>query len=578
VLLLLWGCGIAASLTPLFVGCITMWRMRRAARPLEWAEFARLAKRLGLTAEPLLLEGEASSMPMTTGMLRPAVFVPREAREWSEQQRQAVLLHELAHVRRRDSATHLLARVVVSLYWWNPLAWVAWREFVKERERAADDLVLRAGPSPTDYAQHLLDIARAQRPAAGLGSTAVAMARHSQLEGRLLAILDSGVKRTHPPLRAMLGLGVLALALVGPLAAMRVIQSPGQAQEGAATFRANSSSADLLGSLTVPLPADLDAVIQKALQEKQSPEALDQLADKAATLSEFDAAQKLLEAALKLRAEPAGENSQAIGVGMRRLGDLFRSQGKNDEAKKRYTLAAGLLNTGPEAATALMHLGTVELVRAKADAAGRKADIAGQEYTDAVNHFEKARAADGSAAGEATMWEALAAEWQKDTFRADELYRQALSRQKDDASGWLPTAELYAQFLDGNGQTVEAQSIRDQAAEMRKAAAPRVLLDEAGRENALRIGGPVTPPRIESKVEPQYSDDARMAKYQGTVTAKVEIGSDGFVHSISIVRSLGLGLDEKAAQAIIRWKFKPAEQNGQPVATQATIEVNFRLY
>src|SRR5580658_3360267 len=140
-----------------------MWRMRRAANPLERAELADLAWQLGLKRRPALLEGPAGSMPMTVGVLHPAIFLPRDAREWGAEQRRAVLLHELAHVRRGDSATHLLARVAVSFYWWNPLAWTAWSEFVKERERAADDLVLTAGAGPIEYAQHLLDIARAHR-------------------------------------------------------------------------------------------------------------------------------------------------------------------------------------------------------------------------------------------------------------------------------------------------------------------------------------------------------------------------------------------------------------------------------
>jgi TonB family protein len=581
VLLLLWGCGFAACLAPVMAGWIAMWRMRRAANPLESAELTELARQVGLEHEPLLLEGEASSMPMTVGLFHPAVFLPRDAREWGAEQRRAVLLHELAHVRRGDSATHLLARMVVSFYWWNPLAWIAWREFVKERERPADDLVLAAGSLPTEYAQHLLDIARAQRLAMGLGAAAVAMARRSQLEGRLFAILDSGMKRTEPRRRVMLAAGVLALALVVPLAAMRVVQASEQSQEAAVTFRANASSEGLVGSLATALPADLDAMIGKALAEKQPPAVLDQLADKAAALGQFDAAQKLLEGALELRAGASGESSPTYGVGLSRLGDLFRSQGvgKNEDAKKRYTEAAALLTTGPEAATTLMHLGTVDLATAQQDARSGKPELANREYAEAIDHFEQARAADAVSGGEAAMWEALTARSQGDTLKADELFRQALSRQRDDPTGWLPTAELYAQLVDSEGDTEQAKALREQAAEIRKNVAPQVLFNAAGSEAALTYTKPRfgTPPRIESKIEPQYSADARIAKYQGAVVARVEIGSDGFVHSISIQRGLGLGLDEKAAEAIVRWKFKPAEQNGKPVAVQAVIEVNFRL-
>ena len=129
-------------------------------------------------------------MPMTFGVLRPTVLLPEEARAWSDERRRVVLLHELAHVLRGDAATHLLARTALALHWWNPLAWTMWREFLKERERATDDLVLGTGATASDYASHLLEIARTMQARPASAAAGVAMARRSQLEGRLLAILD----------------------------------------------------------------------------------------------------------------------------------------------------------------------------------------------------------------------------------------------------------------------------------------------------------------------------------------------------------------------------------------------------
>ena len=81
---------------------------------------------------------------MTFDLLRPAVLLPSDSAGWPDSRRRAVLLHELAHVRRGDAATQLLARVALAFHWGNPLAWTAWGEFLKERERAADDLALNA--------------------------------------------------------------------------------------------------------------------------------------------------------------------------------------------------------------------------------------------------------------------------------------------------------------------------------------------------------------------------------------------------------------------------------------------------
>ena len=241
-LMLLWAAGAAAAFLRMFAAFIAVWRVQRAARPFPDDGLARaLAESLGIRHPVRVLESRPGGMPMTFGLLRPAVFMPPEAAAWSEERRRIVLLHELAHVRRGDVATHLLARTALSLNWWNPLAWSAWREFLKERERATDDLVLNAGARPSDYAGHLLEVARTLQSAPATAWAAVAMARRSQLEGRLLAILDSGVKRHVPGRMAALAATLLAIAAVAPFAAMQA-QTPAQ-QTAPAAIRPEVSDA-----------------------------------------------------------------------------------------------------------------------------------------------------------------------------------------------------------------------------------------------------------------------------------------------------------------------------------------------
>ena len=93
----------------------------------------------------------------------------------------------------------------------------------------------------------------------------------------------------------------------------------------------------------------------------------------------------------------------------------------------------------------------------------------------------------------------------------------------------------------------------------------------------FRVGGGVTAPALLYKVEPEYSEEARKAKYQGTVVLYVEVDPSGKAVNPKIVRSLGLGLDEKAIEAVRKWKFRPGFKDGKPVTVAATIEVNFRL-
>jgi TonB family protein len=93
-----------------------------------------------------------------------------------------------------------------------------------------------------------------------------------------------------------------------------------------------------------------------------------------------------------------------------------------------------------------------------------------------------------------------------------------------------------------------------------------------------RIGGGVSAPRAIYDPDPEYSDEARKAKYQGVVVLWVVVGADGTPKDIRISRSLGMGLDERAVEAVRRWRFEPARKDGRPVAVQLNIEVTFRLY
>ena len=80
-----------------------------------------------------------------------------------------------------------------------------------------------------------------------------------------------------------------------------------------------------------------------------------------------------------------------------------------------------------------------------------------------------------------------------------------------------------------------------------------------------------------AKTEPEYTQEARIAKYQGSALLAIEIGMDGSVRDIRVIRALGFGLDEKAIKAVSQWRFKPSTKNEQPVAVSAQVEVNFRL-
>jgi TonB family protein len=94
---------------------------------------------------------------------------------------------------------------------------------------------------------------------------------------------------------------------------------------------------------------------------------------------------------------------------------------------------------------------------------------------------------------------------------------------------------------------------------------------------AFRIGGGVSQPIPIFKPEPEYSEEARKAKFQGTVMLAIVVDTDGKAKNIRVVRPLGMGLDEKAVEAVGKWRFKPGQKDGHPVPVMANVEVNFRL-
>jgi beta-lactamase regulating signal transducer with metallopeptidase domain len=258
LLLEIWLAGVALALLPLLVGRWQLSRLAHAAHDVESDALddfaARLARSLGVTRVVRLVEGGPNASPMTWGTLRPVVLVPEGFEHWSEEHRRDVLLHELAHVARYDCLTQTVARVACALYWFNPLAWIAARQLRIERERSCDDRVLLAGARPSSYAEHLLTIARTLRAPGATPVAALAMARPSQLEGRLLALLDARRTRGAVTTRVASLSGAVAIVIAAGLAALQ----PWSARVAAAGEADRSNS--LPSSIAERLAADTDSV------------------------------------------------------------------------------------------------------------------------------------------------------------------------------------------------------------------------------------------------------------------------------------------------------------------------------
>ncbi len=222
----IWAAGALAVLLRLAAGRARILWVARVAKRIEAPEAsAELAPRIGVT-RVAFAESDRVAMPITWGVFRPLILLPRSRSEWPAERMRLVLAHELIHVQQRDCLIQLLMQFVCCLYWFHPLTWLGAAQFRKERERACDDGVLNLGIAGPDYAGHLLDLVRTLKTGAR-PSLAVAMAHQSNLESRLVALLDAKVNRKKPGRTATVLATLAAVCLMLPLASVRG-QSAGQ--------------------------------------------------------------------------------------------------------------------------------------------------------------------------------------------------------------------------------------------------------------------------------------------------------------------------------------------------------------
>ncbi|MGQ0647535.1 MAG: M56 family metallopeptidase [Gemmatimonadaceae bacterium] len=213
-----WAVAAAGLCAWLIFGFLSVRRIVRRGRVLEGRDWSgplyEIADRLGMDEAPRLIRSDDVKMPFACGLVAPTIVLPADSDSWIAERRSAVLMHELAHIKRRDLLGHTLGRLACAIYWFHPLVWTAARRLRIESERACDDLALTCGLKATNYAEHLLDIvSNIRQPHTPMA--AIPMAHRREFEGRMLAILD-------PDLRRHFGRWQ-SLSLVGGLAALVVV-------------------------------------------------------------------------------------------------------------------------------------------------------------------------------------------------------------------------------------------------------------------------------------------------------------------------------------------------------------------
>ncbi|NKB69264.1 MAG: hypothetical protein GKR89_19515 [Candidatus Latescibacteria bacterium] len=269
-LVLLWAVGVGVVWFRLARG---VWQRRHlvaAAIPVQDPSWHRLAvqwqARLGVARPVRLVQHAGASMPVTWGYWKPVILLPAQARTWSAGCRRAVLVHELGHIKRADQWIQSLAQLICALYWFQPLAWWAYRCLRDEQERACDDLVLRQGGRASEYAENLIEIARAVAGRGAVPQMAVPIARSSQMSERIGAILDEGLSRVAPSRRLWLVAMFLAWGVVLPLAALHA------ADEGQIVHEAMGLNTEQVQETKVQeyrLQADIEAAVAAVVGENE---------------------------------------------------------------------------------------------------------------------------------------------------------------------------------------------------------------------------------------------------------------------------------------------------------------------
>ena len=232
----IWGVGVVFFLVSFSIGLWKLGRVRRSGLPWRESEdlLRNLADSAGIRRRVDVLIHDALTVPVTCGMLHPAILLPSDAKTWSELDLQRVFVHELEHVKRFDWLTHISTRAICSFYWFHPLVWIASRQISLEAERACDDAVV-AQTEREDYADQLVGLAR--RLSNALAPPMLSMANRSDLSSRVSAILDLHQSRGRTGVVVTLAGLMVALAITLGIAPVRAVSSPDTPPQQVATQR-----------------------------------------------------------------------------------------------------------------------------------------------------------------------------------------------------------------------------------------------------------------------------------------------------------------------------------------------------
>jgi TonB family protein len=520
IVVIVWGIGVCLFGFHLLGSGLQVARLRRSASllvaPDRLEVLGRLATRLGLTSEVRLFESLLIDVPAVVGWLRPAVVIPLSTLAGlSTSHFEAILAHELAHVRRRDYLVNIVQRVVETLLFYHPAVWWVSSWIRREREHCCDEIAASACGDRVSYARALraLEELRADAPALAMGASG----------GDLLVRVARLVDRTPVPAPGWPG----GVAMIVPFIAFL---SVGAVSGGNAAVALSLPTVDAR-------PIETPAPVQTAPAQQAVPRLIPLKA-----IRRIVAAQPVSEVSGTVT-DPSGGVLPGVTV-------LLKSRASS-EAKTAVTAAKGTFEFTDVAA------GDYDL---DVSLSGFRRNDLPVQVTPGQRLTTDVRMQLGSVAEEMT------------TVAGDNTSPGVqMPTSLQTAADYLAAAHFYY----SREAFTDADAMLTQAIDLIRASQPQVTPPSAA-PGVVRVGGSIREPRKTNSVRPIYPAAALSSGAEGVVTLEAIIGRDGTVSDARVTSAASV-FDTSAIEAVRQWIFTPTLLNGMPVEVLMTVKMNFQM-
>ena len=614
--LLAWFAGVIFFAVRLNVGLLVARRMRLVATSAVPAElqqvFDALRRRLGIARAVRLMHSALVQVPTVIGWLRPVVLVPASCLTGlSAMQIEAILAHELAHIRRHDYLVSVLQSVIETVLFYHPAVWWVSKQVRRERECCCDELAVAVGGDRLAYARALsaLEERRSYSPEFVLGANGGVLTMRIK---RLLGCReDSAVSQ-------MAAFMVLALIVI---AAGSYLVTVARAEVSALSRAAHAASPMELDAVT-PLNA---LIAEPKVREFQLKEPI--LMAQAEAPAAAPLAGMLDGTPPAVPAAPGGpvriSSGSLAGMILSKVNPVYPEVAKAAHVQGAVILHAIISKTGAVERLDVIS-GPSMLVSSAQDAVkqwtyrpyllnGEPVEV---ETSITVNYtladsttamgpmppVDEAGNGVKQIGGGVTGPKIIYEPWPEYTELAkqDKVQGIVLVSLVVDEHGLPQHVQLLRGLGDGlnenavesvkkyvfkpateNGKPVAVWlnvEVNFQLADGTAQTQGPILVAGEAANGVKPIGGDVKGPILSYAPEPGYSPEAKAAKFEGVVMVSIIVDKNGIPQNVHVTRGVGLGLDEKAVEAVKQYKFKPATENGKPVAVYLNVEVNFEIF